>query len=144
MSMCTENVLYSNCYHPMHRFLAALLSKATRIQEKAYLDARRELLREKMSHIEVISSRIRMDTLQGSRSDIVSKQDDVFLVLLEDVREREQRYENLLTEVPLDSAERERWYRGKATDFRILGRFVDELIFRANDLTFQYYEVEPV
>lgn len=118
----TEESIQSDCYRPLNRFLSVLVSKAAKLQEKAYLDSRREFLQRKIALIEEVLMRKRGRTGGNGFPHPFSGSDYLLEAISGQFRELEEKYEDLLVRVPRDPAEEMRWYGGKVEDFRMLSQ----------------------
>lgn len=114
-------------------------SEARNNFEFAALDQKRETLRRKLEVLSEVSFNMRLRAEQESLRNPVEEQDDLLMEYNDAFHALEQRRENMLTRKPEDRFELERWYRGKADDFRRLGEEMSLLVTRVDDLALMYY-----
>ncbi|MEI8343401.1 MAG: hypothetical protein WCF93_00450 [Candidatus Moraniibacteriota bacterium] len=122
-------------------FISYAISEDRRIETRRRLDEKRHILYDKIAGMEE-SLLLEKKKIQAARGIVspVSEQDHSLTDLKEDFRKIEFRYINLLTKMPDDFFERERWNRGKAIDFLNLSEAINELIYRAKFMSLQYMD----
>ncbi|NTW14022.1 MAG: hypothetical protein HGA31_03260 [Candidatus Moranbacteria bacterium] len=118
------------------------VSAARNTFELVALDQKREALRRKLEALSEVSFKRRLEAEMEKLPNPVDEQDELLMEYYDVFRALEERRDSIVTRKPESRRELERWYSGKAGDFRRLGDEVSLLTARVEDLSFRYYGVQ--